>query len=290
LQIWHIVDLINWTTEYFQKRNIPTARLDAELLLGCVLGKERLQLYLDFDKVVQKEHLSQYRELVKKRAEYVPVAYLTNQREFMSLKFYVNENVLIPRPETERLVETVLDMQSDDCIILEVGVGSGAIAVSLAKNRPNWKIFATDISEEALQVAEENAHQHEVNDQITFLHGDLFEPLSGKSEKFDWIVSNPPYIPSDRIPTLASDIKDYEPWLAINGGADGLDITRRLIAAAPDFLTVMGKLALEMDDTHSEAVKKLISENTEYADCEVIKDYADVDRVVVAQRNASVRS
>jgi len=287
LQIWRIVDLINWTTEYFQKRNIPTARLDAELLLGCVLGKERLQLYLDFDEVVQEEHLSQYRELVKKRAEYMPVAYLTNQREFMSLKFYVNENVLIPRPETERLVETVLDMQSDECVILEVGTGNGAIAVSFAKKRPNWKIFATDISEEALQVAEENAHRHEVSGQLTFLHGALFEPLSGKSEKFDWIVSNPPYVPSDRIPTLAPDIKDYEPRLAIDGGADGLDIIRRLIAEAPDFLTVTGKLAFEIDDTHSDAVKNLISENDKYADYEIIKDYAGVDRVVVAQRNAS---
>ncbi len=287
MQIWRIVDLINWTTEYFQKRNIPTARLDAELLLGCVLGKERLQLYLDFDEVVQEEHLSQYRELVKKRAEYMPVAYLTNQREFMSLKFYVNENVLIPRPETERLVETVLDMQSDECVILEVGTGNGAIAVSFAKKRPNWKIFATDISEEALQVAEENAHRHEVSGQLTFLHGALFEPLSGKSEKFDWIVSNPPYVPSDRIPTLAPDIKDYEPRLAIDGGADGLDIIRRLIAEAPDFLTVTGKLAFEIDDTHSDAVKNLISENDKYADYEIIKDYAGVDRVVVAQRNAS---
>lgn len=281
------MDLINWTTEYFKKRNIPTANLDAGLLLGHVLGKERMQLYLDFDKVVPEEHLSQYRELVKKRAEYAPVAYLTNQREFMALKFYVNEDALIPRPETERLVETILEMQSGDCIILEVGTGSGAIAVSLAKNRPNWQIFATDISEEALQVAEENAHRHEVSDQITFLHGDLFEPLAGRTEKFDWIVSNPPYIPAARIPTLTPDIKDYEPRIAIDGGADGLDIIRRLIADAPSFLTTAGKLAFEMDDTHSETVRKLIDEKTEYADYEVIKDYADIDRVVVAQCKAS---
>jgi len=158
--------------------------------------------------------------------------------------------------------------------------------VSLAKNHPNWKIFATDISEEALHVAEENAQRHEVSDQITFLHGDLFEPLSDRSERFDWIVSNPPYIPSDRIPTLTSEIKDYEPRIAIDGGTDGLDIIRRLIAEAPAFLTSGGKLAFEMDDTHGELVRKLIDENTEYADYKVIKDYSDVDRVVVAQCKA----
>ena len=287
MQIWRVMDLINWTTEYFKGRNIPTANLDAGLLLGYVLGKERLQLYLDFDKVIQKEHLAQYRELVKKRAEYIPVAYLTNQREFMSLKFYVNEDVLIPRPETERLVETVLEMQSDDCVLLEMGTGSGAIAVSLAKNRPGWKIFATDISEEALQIAEENAHQHEVSDQITFLHGDLFEALSDEHERFDWIVSNPPYIPSDRIPTLTPDIKEYEPRLAIDGGEDGLNIIRRLIDEAPAFLTATGRLAFEMDDTHSKAVRILIDENTKYVVPDIIKDYAGVERVVVAQRNAS---
>ena len=252
MKIWRVMDLIKWTTEYFQGHDIESARLDAELLLGHVLNKSRLQLYLDFEQVVDAEYLAQYRELIRKRVERVPVAYLINHKEFMSLNFYVDENVLIPRPETEVLVEAVLTHQSDggefttaspdSLVVVDIGTGSGAIAVSLTTKRPEWNIIATDISPLSLQIAQQNAQKHAVAERIIFLHGDLFQPLQNNYRgQCDWIVSNPSYIASEDILTLAPEIK-HEPRIALDGGADGLVFIRRLIAEAPDWLSRLSKI------------------------------------------------
>ncbi|HIE27683.1 TPA: peptide chain release factor N(5)-glutamine methyltransferase [Candidatus Poribacteria bacterium] len=282
MKIWRVMELINWTADYFKKNGIQSARLDAELLLGHILNKSRLQLYMDFDRIVAKEYLARYRELIKKRVERVPIAYLTNHKEFMSLSFYVDESVLIPRPETEVLVETVLKLQSDGSQVLDLGTGSGAIVVTLAKQRADWKFVATDISPEAIAVAKKNAQRYEVAERIIFLQSDLFESFD-ESMKFDYIVANPPYISSNEIPTLMPEIRDYEPRIAIDGGPTGLNFIDRLVAEAPKFLTENGQLVFEFGYQQDDTVGNLIQSNPQYTDCDIIKDYAGIERVVVAR-------
>ena len=191
-KLWRVVDLLDWTSGYFEQHGIPNPRLDAEVLLGHLLNKSRLQLYLHFEMPVFQEHLTPFRELIKKRIEHTPVSYLTNRKEFLSLDFYVDERVLIPRPETEQLVETILATNTDTPQrLLELGTGSGVIATSLAVHQSAWDIVATDISEPALAVAQKNAETHACTAQITFISGDLFEPIKmieiPEQRQFDWI-------------------------------------------------------------------------------------------------------
>ncbi|MBI1923586.1 peptide chain release factor N(5)-glutamine methyltransferase [Candidatus Poribacteria bacterium] len=283
MKTWRVIDLIQWTTEYFERHNIPTPRLDAELLLGHLLQKSRLQLYLHFETPVFQEQLSAFRELVKKRVDHTPVSYLTNHREFMSLNFYVDGRVLIPRPETEILVETVLQSQKGKCRLIDIGTGSGAIAISLAVNCPDSEIVATDLSADALIVAQQNAALHHCADRLTFLQGNLFEPAQElESQRFDWIVSNPPYVSEEDFPTLSPDVRDHEPKIALIAGGDGLDIIRRLVADAPRFLNPHGQLIMEIGYNQSGAVQQLIQSNPAYNECQVIKDYSGIERVVIA--------
>ena len=282
MKTWRIIDLIHWTTEYFERHNIPTPRLDVELLLGHILQKSRLQIYLSFDMPVFQEQLSAFRELVKKRVARAPVSYLTNHKEFMSLDFYVDSRVLIPRPETEMLVETVLKHENPCCLI-DIGTGSGVIAVSLAVNRPDWEIFATDISGEALEVAKQNADSHNVADRLTFLQGDLFESVKElDNPRFDWIVCNPPYVSANNRSTLTQDVRDYEPAIALFADVDGQDVIRRLISEAPEFLKPDGKLALEIGHEQSNHIQELIKSHPAYSAHRFIKDYAGIERIVVA--------
>jgi release factor glutamine methyltransferase len=283
-KIWHVLELLEWTTGYFEKNNIPNPRLDAEVLLGHLLNKSRLQLYLHFDMPVFQEDLTLYRELIKKRIARTPISYLTNHKEFMSLDFYVDERVLIPRPETEFIVETVLKSKGDTCQrLLEIGTGSGVIATAIAVNKPEWEIIATDISEDALAVAEKNRDVHDCTERIKFLHGDLFEPIKMlESSTFNWIVSNPPYVMTRAQDTLSPDVRDYEPHIALFAGEDGLSIIRCLIAEAPNYLNPEGKLIFEIGDTQAKPVKALFEKQSAYKNCRFIKDYAGKDRVVLA--------
>ena len=283
MKTWRVIDLIEWTTEYFERHEVPTPRLDAELLLGHLLQKSRLQLYLSFEMPVFPEALSKFRELIKKRIAPTPVSYLTNHKEFMSLDFYVDSRVLIPRPETEILVEAVLQYQKEACRFVDIGTGCGAIAVSFGHHRPDWELIATDFSTEALEVAQQNALTHNCADRLTFLQGDLFEPLQQLPNPcFDWIASNPPYVSTDDASTLPLDIRKHEPEIALFAGIDGLDIIRRIVTDAPQFLNPQGKLILEIGHNQSHAVQNLISVQPAYKRCEVIKDYAGIERVVLA--------
>lgn len=283
MKTWHVIDLIEWTTEYFERHEIPTPRLDAELLLGHLLQKSRLQLYLSFEMPVFQETLSKFRELIKKRVDHTPVSYLTNHKEFMSLNFYVDSRVLIPRPETETLVETVLQHQKDSCRFVEIGTGCGAIAISFSHHRPDSELIATDLSAEALEVAQQNALTHNCADQITLLQGDLFEPLRElPNPRFDWIASNPPYVGAGEASILPLDVREHEPEVALFAGPDGLDIIRRIVTDAPQFLNADGKLILEVGCNQSHAVQDLIKSQPAYKHCEVIKDYADIERVLLA--------
>lgn len=286
-KMWSVVDLLEWTTGYFQQHGIPNPRLDAEVLLGHLLKKSRLQLYLHFEMPVFQEHLTPFRELIKKRIAHTPVSYLTNRKEFMSLDFYVDERVLIPRPETEQLVETILTAETENCQrLLELGTGSGVIATSLAVQHAEWEIVATDISEPALAVARKNAEIHACTAQIKFLSGDLFEPVAAicanGDAQFDWIVCNPPYIKNTERDTLSPDVRDHEPEIALFAGDDGLDVIRRLIAEAPKYLAPTGKLILEIGATQANTIQTLLEAESAYATYELFKDYAGKERIVLA--------
>ncbi|MXV73557.1 peptide chain release factor N(5)-glutamine methyltransferase [Candidatus Poribacteria bacterium] len=286
-KMWRVVDLLDWTTRYFEQHGIPNPRLDAEVLLGHLLEKSRLQLYLHFEMPVFQEHLTPYRELIKKRIAHTPVSYLTNRKEFMSLDFYVDERVLIPRPETEQLVETILrEKRGNSESLLELGTGSGIIATSLAVHQPEWNIIATDISEPALAVAEKNAETHACTGQIKFLSGDLFEPIKATDPtgeiRFDWIVCNPPYVKKTEWDTLSPDVRDYEPEIALFAGDDGLAVIRRLIAEAPEYLASHGKLLFEIGGTQADTVRPLIDAEPAYCTYKLLKDYAEKERIVLA--------
>ena len=286
-KIWRVVDLLDWTSRYFEQHAIPNPRLDAEVLLGHLLEKSRLQLYLDFEMPVFQEHLTPFRELIKKRIAHTPVSYLTNRKEFMSLDFYVDERVLIPRPETEQLVETILTTKTEKFQrLLELGTGSGAIATSLAVHQPEWDITATDISESALAVAEKNAETHACAAQITFLAGDLFDPIKAidpnTETRFDWIVCNPPYVKKTEWDALSPDVRDYEPEIALFAGDDGLVVIRRLITEAPEYLVPNGKLILEIGETQADTVQTLINAEPAYCNYKLLKDYAEKERIVLA--------
>ena len=284
MKTWTVLDLVEWTENYFRESGIiATPRLDAEVLLGFVLQKSRLQLYLSFEMPVFPDHLSVFRQLVQRRKEHTPVSYLTNHREFMSIDFYVDSRVLIPRPETEILVEYVLDRTSTHgpISLVDIGTGSGAIAVSLAFNRPEWYIVATDISIDALAVAKTNATRHQT--QIEFRSGDMLSTLESVDDKFDWIVSNPPYISSQDYKILPPDVRNFEPKLALASPPDGLQLIRILIESAPNYLKPNGRLAIEIGKGQRLDVEDFVHRSKKYQKIDFIPDLSGVARILVAQ-------
>lgn len=279
--VWTISSLLNWTVNYFKSKNIESARLDAEVLLSHVLGQERIYLYVHFDEPMEQTELRQFREYVKKRAQHMPVAYIIGEREFMGLPFKVTKDTLIPRPDTEILVENVLaNVDKDKEIeIVDIGTGSGAIILSLLANLPKAQGKTVDIVPKAIEIAKENAVNLQVNDRCEFFVGDLFAPLKG--DKFDVIVSNPPYIPQKDIATLDVDVKSYEPVSALTDGGDGLSYYRRLLSEGKKYLKENGFIALEIGIYQALAVKQIALENG-WKNIKIIKDYAGIDRVVLA--------
>ena len=279
--VWTISSLLNWTVNYFKSKNIQSARLDAEVLLSHVLRQERIYLYVHFDEPMEQNELSKFREYVKKRAQHVPIAYIIGEREFMGLPFKVTKDTLIPRPDTEILVENVLNNVDKDkeIEIVDIGTGSGAIILSLLVNLPKAQGKTVDISSKAIEVAKENAVNLQVNDRCEFFVGDLFAPLN--DNKFDLIVSNPPYIPQKDIATLEDDVKEYEPVSALTDGGDGLSYYRRLLSEGKAYIKENGFIALEIGIYQSEDVKQIAMDNG-WKNIKIIKDYAGIDRVVLA--------
>lgn len=258
-----------------------TPRLDVEILLQKVLGVDRLYILLNLDRVLSKSEEQLFNKFINERLDNRPVAYIVGNREFMGLDFFVQEGVLIPRPDTEVLVEEVIELakQKDAKNILDIGTGSGAITVSLAKYLQDTKITSVDISDIALEIAEKNAITNEVNDRVTFIKSDLFTNID-KEMKFDIIVSNPPYIKREVIDTLDKQVKDYEPYGALEGGIDGLDFYRAITKQAKDYLKNGGVLAYEVGHDQSEDVSKLM-EMYGYTNIYTIKDLQQIDRVVI---------
>ncbi len=252
-EIWTVLDLLQWTTSHFSDRGIESPRLDAECLLAYALGCDRLHLYIDYEKPVEEAERARFRELVRARAgDRVPVAYLTGRREFWSMPFAVNPSVLVPRPETECLVEAALSCVEPGRRVLELGTGSGAITIALAKERPDAAYWATDISSDALAVAQKNAQNLVPDVAIHWIEGDLFAPLGG--ERFDLVVSNPPYVAEPERAGLAPELR-HEPASALFGGPDGCDVLRRIVAGAGPHLLPGASLLLELDPRQIDAIE-----------------------------------
>lgn len=283
--VWTIGKIINWTKQYFESRGIENPRLDAELLLCAVLKCERIKLYVDFEYPLSKEELAVFKDYVQRRGQQEPLAYILGEKAFMRNSFKVTSDTLIPRPETELLVESVLKavpkLFSDKACpkLLDIGTGSGAIIVSLLDYLPEAKGVGVDISVGALTVARANAEIIGVLDRAGFVRSDLFSRLP-QDKLFDVIVSNPPYIPTNVISTLAQDVQK-EPFTALDGGADGLDFYRRIIAEAPVHLDKVGLLALEIGIDEAEAVTAMCRE-AGFKYVAIRKDYAEIDRMVFA--------
>ncbi len=270
---------------YLEKQGITNSALDAEVLLRYVLGMSRSSLFSNLSNIAAKEQIDRYIHLIHKRSERIPLQYLTGIQEFMSLEFQVNEHVLIPRPETEQLVERVTGYIKGyrQPIIVDLGTGSGAIAVSIAKIISKAFVYAVDISPDALQVARQNGLNHGVDKQICFLKGNLFQPLLeyDLGGKVHTIVSNPPYIPEKEIAVLSPEVRK-EPFTALSGGEDGFQFYHAIIKEAPAFLISGGMLALEIGYNQGQVVKELMIQSRVYTDVSIIKDYSGLDRMVIA--------
>ena len=278
----NIKEILDKTVDYFKEYEIDQPRLDAEVLLADLLDMERINLYVNFDRPLTPDEVDAYRELVLKRRQGTPVAYLVGHKEFMGLKFKINSDVLIPRPETEHVVETILNKidtwGQEEVTIADLGTGSGAIIISIVKlANKAVRGVGVDISEASLDIAQENAVNLGVNHQLEFKEGDLLEPLNNK---VDIIVSNPPYIPSEEMSDLQTEVQQ-EPNLALDGGQDGLDYYRTIINSAADYLTGQGLLIFEVGIKQSQDLKILL-EQAGYSNIKIKKDYSDIERVVMA--------
>jgi release factor glutamine methyltransferase len=288
-QSWTILRLLRWTSERFQSEGLPTPRLDAEVLLSSALGVDRVRLYTHFDQPLLPDELGRFREMVRRRIKREPVAYITGRREFWSLSFKVSREVLIPRPETEILVAEALALipalrfEEGGLKILEIGTGSGAISIALAKELPAGSIAATDISVKALSVAEENAAGHGVRDRLRFLQGDLFSPLQ-KGERFHMILTNPPYIPRGEMARLMPEVRDFEPLSALDGGKDGLDFYRRALGEADAFLLPEGWFLGEIGAGQDQKVLEIAGQNPAFGEFSFAADLAGIQRVFKARK------
>lgn len=284
--VWTIARLLTWTTDFFREHDIENPRLDAEVLLSAVLGKDRMYLYVHFDEPLEPAELAQFRVSVKERAARMPLAYVLGRREFMGLDFRVTRDTLIPRPDTEVLVQCAVDFLraraengADDLRIADVGTGTGAIALSALHYMEGTCADAVDISPAAAAVARENAEALGLLERIEIQVGDLLTPLAGRS--YDMILSNPPYIPSADIAGLMPEVRSYEPHLALDGGTDGLDIYRRLTAEAPALLKAGGGIAVEVGIGEAHDVAALMEAHPRIVRTEMLKDLGGIERVVM---------
>ena len=281
-----------WGAQVLRHAGIGSHRLDAEVLLRHVLNLEKEQLYVNGDAPISAGQEAEFRGLLLRRSCREPIAYITGHKEFWSLDFFVIPAVLIPRPETELLVEVALQYarrlaSGSPLKVLDLGTGSGAIPVCLAKEHAATQIVAVDISSVAIDVAGVNARRHGVADRIRFLAGNLFAPVKPLPETFDLIVSNPPYIRSGELPRLVPEIREWEPTVALDGGPDGLDTYRRIIAEGHKYLATGGSIVLEIGADMAPDVADLFSRSGCYGPASVYHDYAGKDRVIAAVKLSS---
>lgn len=299
-ETWTVLKIIQWTTEYLKGKGIDNPRLDSEVLLAHLLRLDRVGLYLNFDRPLSRDELSSFREIVKRRGSREPLQYITGHQEFWSLDFKVTPDVLIPRPDTEILVEEALKVVSGQgsvasenrpLRILDLCTGSGCIAISLAKELKYAVVFAADASAAALQIARENAETNGVLDRVVFLNGDLYHALENRPPTtdhrplyFDLIVSNPPYINNIDIPNIQPEVRDYEPRMAVDGGIEGLDFYKKIVTDAPNHLSSHGWLLVEVGEGQADAVSKMMADTGAFESISTVKDLAGIERVVMAHK------
>jgi len=278
---WTVARALQWTTAYFTRKGIQTPRLDGEVLLAHALNTDRLQLYLDFDRPLLPAERERYRQFVARRGRREPVALITGTKEFWSIPFRVVPGVLIPRPDTEILVQAVLDeiRRLASPRIFEIGTGSGAITVAIAKDRPDARLIATDSDLVSVQTASTNAKGAGVSTSVAFLAMDLFSALRPET-RFDVICANPPYVRSDAIPTLEPEIVNFEPVRALDGGEDGLHVIRQIAHEAGAFLNAGGWLILEIGDEQGDLAKEILAGAGITENIQVLPDLAGRPRVV----------
>ncbi len=279
--VWTIQSLLKWATDDFRARGIESPRLDAEVLLAFALRSDRMQLVLDATRPLMPDELARFRDLVKRRRAREPVAYLRGEREFYGRVFRVDGRVLVPRPDTETLIDVALARTESVSMCmrgLDLCTGSGCVAITLARQRPTTHLHATDLSAAALAVAQDNALRLGAYN-VSFGLGDLFAGLESRRGTFDLVVANPPYIPTAEVATLPPDIKDFEPRMALDGGPDGLALVRRIVGEAPAFLAPGGVLALEIGAGEAPDVARLLTERG-FRDVTSTRDLGRIERVV----------
>lgn len=286
---WTVMRLLEWTTDFFRKKGSDSPRLDAEILLAHARGCQRIELYTQFDKVPEEEQRVAFRELVRRRGEGAPVAQLVGYREFYSISIRVDENVLVPRPETEHLVIEAIDQikgrLSDRSApaVLDIGTGSGAIAVAIAKSLPKTQVTAVDISLTALDIAKWNVENLKLSDRVTLLQSDLFDGLE-PDQTFDVICSNPPYISQSEYDELPTTVREFEPRGALLSGPAGTEIIARLLTDSVERLSDAGQLIIELSPMIAGACKTLAEQNGGYKEIHLIKDLAGHERILSMQK------
>ena len=285
-----LLEILRLAERYLAEGGVVRPRLEAEHLLAHSLGRSRLDLYLEFDRVLGEAELGPFRELLRKRRQRVPCQYLIGETEFYGLPFTVDARVLVPRPETEHLVEAALERLKGavdhEPLVYDVGTGSGCIAVAIAHEEPRCRVVASDPSAAALDVARANAERNGVAGRITFLEGALFGPhVQAGVEAADVIVSNPPYVAQTEWDELPDEVRLHEPREALDGGPDGLDVIRRLVAGAPDRLKPGGSLLLEVGHAQAGAVRELMAHTGALDEIETVRDYAGIERVVIGKKH-----
>lgn len=279
--MWTVKDVLHWTADYFRTKGIETARLDAEVLLAHSLGVDRLHLYLNLDRPLVPSERARYRELIRRRARREPVARIVGSKEFWSISFRTEQGVLIPRPDTETLVEVILSEVKgrSNPRLLEIGTGSGAVAIAVLKESPGARMVATDISTRALQVTRLNAEDAGVLASLDLVAMDLFDAME-PGIQFDVICSNPPYIPSGEIPGLDPEVRDFEPLIALDGGPDGLEVIRNLVLGSKRHLAKDGTIILEIGEGQADSVGEILVQIGGLSKVKTFRDLAGRARVV----------
>jgi release factor glutamine methyltransferase len=290
--IWTIQKLLNWVAEYLKNKGVDSPRLSAEILLSSVLGLKRIELYTQFEKIITEEQLTRLHDLVERAGKHEPIAYLAGKTGFYSLELDITADCMIPRPETELLVERAIEFlrtRNGKQFVCDLCTGSGCIAVAIARNYPDCQIIATDISDAALSVAAKNDEKHGLKERIKLLCGDLFDPIMPQLdvEKFDLIVCNPPYVSTAEFEKLGKNVKDYEPKLALFAGDDGLDIYRKIIERVGEFLKPDAALMLEIGYNQGQNVREFLEQVRIFAEITIEKDFNGNDRMIIAKRPKS---
>lgn len=277
---WSVLKILKWTEGFFERKEIPDARLNAERLLAHLLGYSRIELYTNFEQPLQKSELDEFRSMIERRVKHEPLQYIIGEVPFLDLIIKCDKRALIPRPETEYMVDEIIKRFKDNppARILDIGTGTGCIALSLAKAFPEAEVMAVDVSDDVLDLAQENQTHNNI-ENIVFQKSDLFGNL--EKTKYDLIVSNPPYVSTEDYNNLDLCVKGHEPKSALESGKDGLDTIRLIVEQAGDWMSKGGFLFFEMGYDQSDTVRKLIEESS-LSLVEIIKDYSQIDRIVVA--------